>query len=249
MLFVSLRDLQWRRRRFLIGVLATGLVFALTVVMSGVNASFHNEIGRIVDAFHVDRWIVPSDMSGPFTSTRVFPASEADQIAKQPGVEHAEPVVFFRGTVRTSAVKDLNLIGVQLNGMVEPKTTAGHGLTRSGDLVADRSLGLRLGERVKMAGRAYTVVGMTSGLTYFAGTPAAFVTIGDLQQGGFSGAPLATAIIVRGSPASLPDGYRALTNAAVKTDLARPMQRATSTIGVITILLWLIAAGIIGSVL
>jgi putative ABC transport system permease protein len=75
-LFVSLRDLQWRRRRFLIGVLATGLVFALTVVMSGVNASFTNEVNRTVDSFAVDQWIVPKDVSGPFTSTQVFPASE-----------------------------------------------------------------------------------------------------------------------------------------------------------------------------
>ena len=72
-LFVSLRDLQWRRRRFLIGVLATGLVFALTVVMSGVNASFHNEINRTVNAFAADKWIVPADVSGPFTSTARVP--------------------------------------------------------------------------------------------------------------------------------------------------------------------------------
>src|SRR4051812_771217 len=77
-LFVSLRDLQWRRRRFLIGVLAAGLVFALTLLMSGVSASFTNEIKHTVAAFDVDSWIVPSGVSGPFTSTRVFPAAEAE---------------------------------------------------------------------------------------------------------------------------------------------------------------------------
>src|SRR5450631_2092425 len=76
-LFVSLRDLQWRRRRFLIGVLAAGLVFALTLLMSGVSASFGNEIKNTVVAFNVDEWVVPSGVSGPFTSSRVFPASEA----------------------------------------------------------------------------------------------------------------------------------------------------------------------------
>ncbi len=249
MLFVSLRDLQWRRRRFLIGVLATGLVFALTVVMSGVNASFHNEIARVVGAFHVDEWIVPSDVSGPFTSTRVFPSDEAKQVGAQPGVAHAEPVVFFRATVKTSAVTDVNLIGITPGGIVHPKLVDGHGVEKPGDLVVDRSLGLKLGRHVTLVGRSYTVVGRTHGLTYFAGTPAAFVSISDLQKGGFAGVPLATAIVVQGSAKSLPAGYRALSNQAVESDLARPMKRATSTIGVMTILLWVIAAGIIGSVL
>ena len=68
MLFVSLRDLQWRRRRFLIGVLAAGLVFALTLLISGVSASFGDEIKHTVNSFQVDAWIVPADVSGPFTS-------------------------------------------------------------------------------------------------------------------------------------------------------------------------------------
>jgi putative ABC transport system permease protein len=166
-----------------------------------------------------------------------------------PGVDRAESVVFFRGTVTTSSVKDVNLIGVKAGGIVAPKLAEGQPLRQSGDLVADKSLGLKLGEKTRMLGREFTVVGRTSGLTYFAGTPAAFVTISDLQKGGFSGAPLATAVVVHGSATSLPAGYKALTNAEVKTDLERPMKNATSTIGVITILLWAIAAGIIGSIL
>jgi putative ABC transport system permease protein len=248
-LFVSLRDLQWRRRRFLIGVLATGLVFALTVVMSGVNASFHNEVNRTVNAFAADKWIVPADVSGPFTSTAVFPMNEVAKVRALPGVESAEPVAFFRATVKTKHVKDLNLIGIPVGGMVNPKVIEGRGLQRSGDLVVDKSLGVKLGQRITLVGRQFTVVGRTDGLTYFAGTPAAFATLDDLQKGGFSGAPLVTAIVVRGSPTAAPQGFRTLTNAEVKTDLGRPMKSATSTIGVITYLLWAIAAGIMGSVL
>jgi putative ABC transport system permease protein len=248
-LFVSLRDLQWRRRRFLIGVMATGLVFALTVVMSGVNASFHNEISRVVQGFDVDRWIVPSGVSGPFTSTRVFPESETQKISELPGVKKAEPVVFFRASLPTPSVKDVNLIGIEPNGLVSPHMVEGHGVRASGDLVVDKSLGIKLGRHVSLVGRRYTVVGRTTGLTYFAGTPAAFVSIGDLQKGGLSGAPLATTVVVQGTLSTAPPGFVALSNAAVQKDLGRPMQKATSTINVITILLWAIAAGIIGSVL
>jgi putative ABC transport system permease protein len=54
-LFVSLRDLQWRRRRFLIGIVATGLVFALAVVLTGISQSFINEVTRTTKAFQADQ--------------------------------------------------------------------------------------------------------------------------------------------------------------------------------------------------
>ena len=57
-LFVSLRDLQWRLRRFIIGVLATGLVFAIALLISGIDASFQNEAKRAVKAFGADQWVV-----------------------------------------------------------------------------------------------------------------------------------------------------------------------------------------------
>jgi putative ABC transport system permease protein len=249
MLFVSLRDLQWRRWRFFIGVLATGLVFALTVVMSGVSQSFHNEIRRTVAAFDVDTWVVPSDVSGPFTSTRVFLSDEAEKVKALPGVKKAESVAIFRGTVDAGGVKDIDLIGITPGGMVAPKIADGKPLKNPGDLVVDRSLDLKLGDKVTLAGAIYTVVGRTNGLTYFAGTPTAYASISDVQNGGFSGAKLATAIVVQGQPKSLPKGYRMLTRAEVKSDLARPIKSATSTISLITVLLWFIAAGIIGSVL
>ena len=69
MLFVSLRDLEWRRRRFLIGVFATGLVFALAIVITGINESFVNEVARTVKVFKADEWIVSQKATGPFTST------------------------------------------------------------------------------------------------------------------------------------------------------------------------------------
>jgi putative ABC transport system permease protein len=71
----------------------------------------------------------------------------------------------------------------------------------------------------------------------------------DMQKSVLSGAPLATAVVVRGNVANLPSGYHALSNAQVEKDLTRPMQKPTQTIDFVRILLWIVAAGIIGSVL
>ena len=249
MLFVSLRDLQWRRRRFLIGVLAAGLVFALTLLISGVSASFGAEIRHSVAAFGADSWAVPAEVSGPFTSSQVFPAAEAKQIATLPGIRAADPVLLMRASVKTKSVHDLNVIGIPPGGIVNPKLSDGRPLHGSGDMIADKSLGLRIGSTLAAFGRRYTIVGRTSGVTYYAGVPVAFVPLLDLQASALSGAPLATTVVTLGSTTAPLKGYQMITNAAVRADLSRPMHKATQTISFIMFLLWFVAAGIIGSVL
>jgi putative ABC transport system permease protein len=248
-LFASLRDLQWRLRRFLIGVVAAGLVFALALLISGVSGSFQNEVARVVDAFHVDAWIVPNGVTGPFTSVNFFPETEAAKVAKLPGVRRAEPVMVFRTVVQKNGTHDLNLIGVQPGGIADPTVKQGRGLQRNGELLVDDSVGFKVGDRVEIAHRPFTVVGRTHGLTYFAGTPVAFMSIRDLQSSGLYGAKLASAIVVQGSPTNAPPGYRSLTNTEVSQDLRRPLKSPSQTIDFLRVLLWVVAAGIIGSVL
>ena len=171
----------------------------MTLLMSGVSASFGTEIKHTVAAFNVDSWIVPSDVSGPFSSSRVFPAGEADKIAALPGVKAAEPVLLMRTTVNNDGVRDLSLVGVTPGGIVNPKLSQGRAVGAAGEMVVDKSLGLSVGEKVHALGREFTIVGRTSGVTYFAGTPVAFVPLADLQAGALRGAPLATTVVVKGS--------------------------------------------------
>ena len=116
-------------------------------------------------------------------------------------------------------------------------------------MIADAALGVKLGATVSAFGRQYTIVGRTSGVTSYAGVPVAFVPILDLQAGALSGALLATAVVALGSTTTPLSGYHVITNDGVRADLGRPMHQATDTINFLTVLLWLVAAGIIGSVL
>ena len=77
MWLVGFRDLQWRRRRFLIAVLSTALLFSVTLLLSGISGSFHNEVRRTMRELDVDAWIVPAGTTGPFTTSDLFPASAA----------------------------------------------------------------------------------------------------------------------------------------------------------------------------
>jgi putative ABC transport system permease protein len=57
MLRVTLRDLQWRRRRFMIAIVGTGLVFAMTLVLTGLSNGFRVEADDTVDALGFDTYL------------------------------------------------------------------------------------------------------------------------------------------------------------------------------------------------
>jgi putative ABC transport system permease protein len=245
---ISLRDLQWRRRRFLIGVIATGLVFALALLITGMGASFQNEVHRTVDSMHADAWVVPRGVSGPFTASTAFAASTADEVAKAPGVEQATPIAVLRFTVRTPGLKDINVIALEPRGVGSPVPKQGRSFTRSGEAVVDRRLGLDVGGTLRIGEQAFRVVGETSGVTFLAGTPTVFIPLADAQQLAFGGQKLATSIATKGVPESLPPGTKVMSNAQVISDLQRPLKQATQTITFLCVLLWIVAAGIIGSI-
>jgi putative ABC transport system permease protein len=88
MWLVGVRDLQFRRRRFMIAALATSVVFAMTLIMSGMSNGLDAEIDRLVDSFHADSWAVacgrPARSSPPSSSSTTM-----WKRCKTPGVQAA----------------------------------------------------------------------------------------------------------------------------------------------------------------
>ncbi|MFI5053318.1 MAG: glutamine ABC transporter permease, partial [Acidimicrobiia bacterium] len=76
MWLVGVRDLQFRRRRFLIAIIATSVVFAMTVLMSGMSKGLDEEVSRIVASFHADSWVVTQGASGPFTANKFLSSDD-----------------------------------------------------------------------------------------------------------------------------------------------------------------------------
>jgi putative ABC transport system permease protein len=150
--------------------------------------------------------------------------------------------------VHIPGLHGLNVIGVVPDSTGAPKARNGRDLSGSGQVVLDSSLGLHVGDRLRIGKGDFRVVGETSGVTYYAGQPVAFVPLADAQRLAFLGQPLASAIVTEGVPAAVPAGYRVLSDADVKDDLLRPLGNASKTIDLLRVLLWLVAAGIIGSI-
>ncbi len=253
MWLLTLRDLQWRRRRFLIAVLATAIAFAMSLLMSWVNARLHNEPGNILDVLGADAWVVEIGTTGPFTASKVLPAQIAEEVKTLPDVTDAEPVVLLHSTAKPTAgrkgsVRDVNVIGLRVGSIRVPSVSEGRQAVAPGEAVADTAMGLEVGQRVGVAGRPLQVVGLAEGISYYFAAPTFVVPIEDVQAMSFAGQPFATAVATEGIPRSSPPGLQVMSPSEVEEDLARILASSTQTIGILNVLLLVMAIGIISSI-
>lgn len=252
MLLAALRDLSWRKRRFLIAIVGAALVFATGLIGSGLSQSFRNELTRTVDALGGDAFLVPLGASGPFSSRQPFPTAVTAQAEQVNGVQDAAPMTFARNSVYlpSGEAVDMNIFGVVPAALGAPLPNKGRPLAASGEAVIDSSSGVAVGESFALGGRAFQVVGTTSNRTMFGHTPNLYIPLEDIQDILFAGADVATSVIVRGVPsAPVPEQVQVITNAQAEDDAIRALESAVSTIDILRVLLWIVALTIVGSIL
>jgi len=241
---VGLFDLLHRRRRFVLAVIATSLAFGLSLLMDGTFKHLKNETNRIVALFDANQFVVAQGGTGPFTTTRLLPTSVMQTISASPGVQRADPFVSARETLKG---KDVNIVGMVADGLGSPHVRSGRLPRAPGEAVTDSTLGYHVGDHFKLGSKQFDVVGTTHNTTFYFGQPTVFLTVKDVQDGWLEGQPYATAIAVRGNVSAPPPGTRVMTAAEVKQDLNRPQKSGSQTIAIFNTLLWLMAAGIVAT--
>jgi putative ABC transport system permease protein len=242
---IGARDLQFRRRRVLIAVLATSVVFAMTLLMAGMSKGLDDEIDRLVGSFKAQTWAVARGASGPFTTTKFLSADDQKRVSDTDGVRAAAPVIVGRGTIGTQDLTNVNLLGTPSRGFGAPEITEGRAARQDGEVVVDDHLDVDVGDRLDVSGLDARVVGKSGDSRYNFGVNTVYLTLDDARALTFAGADLASAVIMRGRPSDPIPGVAILTNDDVKADQARTLSSGKSTIDLIQVLLWFVAAGII----
>jgi putative ABC transport system permease protein len=248
MLLTAFRDLQFRRRRVAIAVIGTALVFALSLVMSGISASFGNEVRTGLGVFGADGWLRPSTANGAIIATTPFAVASAPTI-DQLGVDRADPMVFRNTSVGRGERDRIAYFGVVRGGLGDPNPVKGRRLQRDGEIVLDKEMGRRIGDSIRLGGTDFKVVGLLSKRSIMAGVPLSFMSITDAQRLVFGGQNLANSFAVQGTPTKTVKGWTVDSQDAVETEMLQPLGEATKTINLVRGLLWLVAALIIGSVM
>ncbi len=249
MLIAALRDLQWRRRRFIIAVLGTALVFSMTLVLAGLSAAFVNEVDRTIATTGADEWAIAVGATGPFNSSAVLPAGTLTAARQMPGVKAADPFIAIGATIPGDEPKHVTMIGAVPGGVGAPLVDDGRAPRGPGEIAVGTRLGKDIGDTLQMGTKTMHVVGTVDGSGLYGGMPNVFLTIEDVQALTFGGAPLFTSIALRGDPQGRLEDARIVTIAQAKTDLLQSLGSGRSTINFVGVLLAVVAACIVGSVI
>ena len=249
MLTAALRDMQWRRRRFVIAIVSTALIFAMTLVLTGLANGFRVEAQRTVDSLGVDMFLIRSGASGPFLGAAPFPATELQRVAGIGGIAAAAPLSYAGTTFKDGdSTRNADLFGAPENGPGMPIMSAGRAPSTPDEIAVSSTAGRRVGEYIEISSRTMRVVGVVNNSTALAKLPNVFMTVPGVQQLVYGGQPLISSIGIRGTPAQIPAGFRAVDRAAAVNDLLRPLKVAVDAITIVAVLLWIVAALIVGSV-
>jgi putative ABC transport system permease protein len=256
MLLAALRDLQWRRKRVAMTLVGTALVFAMSLIMSGLANSFPIEANRTLNHQRADYWLSPAGEPGPFAGGINVTPELVAQVAATPGVQRADPVLVSRITTTIEGLQTpLNLFGVVPNGLGSPPSVldrkSGSPSPTAGHVVVPEKLGKKVGDTMALGAATLIVSGVVSKASMLAGQSTVFVTLNDAQRIALGGAKRASMILVSanaGATPVFPNTVKVFDKSAARGDLLRPLKNATQSIDFIKFLLWAVAALIVASV-
>ena len=252
MLSITLQDLRYRWRQFVIAIVGAGLVFAMTLLLTGMAAGFSIEIDQTVQGVAAQDWVMAAGASGRITSMPPIAQSNVAAVAAEPGVRRADPLIVSSQAAMVSGLtgaQSVNVIGAVPGGLGSPTPTTGHAVAGNDQMVVDSLLAVPVGGSVSVAGHAFRVVGKVTGRSMFGGTPDVYVTLKAAQVIFFGGRPLIGAVVTQGRPASLAPGLGLHSSSEVEAASLHQMAGAVSSINSSKGFMWLIAAIIVAALI
>lgn len=226
-------------------------MLAMALLMSGLAAGFTAEIDRTVGGVGADWWVLGDNAHGSIAGAQVLPQSDATAIAHAPGVRQAAPLVIaLQQVVRIGGqTRNAEVFGVELGNLGDPAVTAGQALSGSGQVVVDDAIGAAPGTQIIVGAMPLRVVGQVSDRTMLAGVPIIYMSLQDAQALALGGRPLITAVVTRGTPATVPAGLSAYSNADIERSVLNNLAGAISTLSNAKYIMWLVAAVIVAALL
>lgn len=183
---LAIKDVQRHLGKFIATILGVGLLFAIVLIMNGIFAGNIADGVWLIENTDTDLWVVERDRGGPFNEQSRLPEDAYKSIAATPGVALASPFITY-GVQREirGQEQQFTIIGYDVfGGLGGPgRIVEGRLIERAHyELVADKKLGLALGERLRLGVHEYSVVGLTKGGVDSGGNPLVYLSLPDAQE-------------------------------------------------------------------
>lgn len=184
---LALKDIRRHLGKFLATIAGVAMLLAIVLVMNGIYRGNIEDGVWLIDNTATDLWVVEGGRGGPFNESSRMPTDSFRSVAATPGVQQASPMVVYTAqrALGGGAAQQFTVIGYDVFGglggpgrLVEGRTLhAAHW-----EMVADRKLGLRVGQRVTLGNDRYTVVGTMQGAVDASGNPLVYLSLPDAQK-------------------------------------------------------------------
>jgi putative ABC transport system permease protein len=183
---LALKDIRRQLGKFLATIAGVAMLLAIVLVMNGIYSGNIQDGVWLIENTATDLWVVEGGRGGPFNESSRMPLDSYRSVAATPGVLRASPLVIYTAQRPLGAAsQQFTIVGYDVFGglggpgrLVEGRALA----APHWELVADRKLGLRMGELVPLGTDRYLVVGLTQGAVDASGNPLVWLSLPDAQK-------------------------------------------------------------------
>jgi putative ABC transport system permease protein len=182
---LAAKDIQHNLGRFSLTIFGIGMLLMIVMGMAGIYRGLVEDATLLIDRIGADLWVVQRDTRGPFAEVSQVPKTLVYRVLAVPGVQSAREFVFHT-IQREHNGKPLRMSVLGLSWPLDKgewlPLIAGRPLAQNHyEMVADKTLGFRLREPIKLGKETYTVVGITGGMVSTNGEGMAFLSVWDSQ--------------------------------------------------------------------
>jgi putative ABC transport system permease protein len=183
---LALKDIRRQLGKFLATILGVAMLLTIVLVMNGIYQGNIRDGVWLIDNTAVDLWVVERGRGGPFNEASRIPRDSYKSVAATPGVARASPLVLYTAQREINGrEQQLTVIGYDVFGGAggPGRLVQGRDIAAPHDeMVADRKLGLRIGDRVALGDDRFTVVGLAAGAVDAGGNPLVYLAWPDAQK-------------------------------------------------------------------
>jgi len=180
---LAVKDIRHNLGRFVLTSVGIGMLLMTVMGMSGIYRGIIEDATLLIDNMGGDIWIVQENTRGPFAELSRIPQNITHRALSIPGVTVARS--FVQHTIqRQNKGKRLRMTVVGLDWPIDKgrwiPLLSGRILNQNHyEMIADKSLGLELGEKITLGKNTYDVVGITSSMISSGGDGIGFFTVSD----------------------------------------------------------------------
>ncbi|WP_108662642.1 ABC transporter permease [Acuticoccus kandeliae] len=184
---LALKDIAFNPARFILTVAGVGFLITASIGMVGLYRGIVGDALLIVEEVGADFWIVQGGRQGPFSEAS---SVRADLDRRVEGVAGVTEVRRFLQISQQFSAPDGHPTRASIVGLDYPKDggewidlVAGRSIAASHfEAIADESVGLKLGDVVRLNHDDYEIVGITRRMVDLSGDGLLFVTINDAME-------------------------------------------------------------------